>query len=884
MAILTLVILFLPLILSVVALISCHSVKERVQKLEAAVSSLKAAAGKQLPPPSAYSSIRSEAVSGQPLSSPNEPTQAKVEAQPVAENSYVHKIEETAPTTSAWKPSLKAGLNSDNKFSSLQQPSKSVPVKLSKDAEQSFNSHEQASANSLEQLFLGSLFDKLGALAFLIFVILFIKWLSPYLALTASMKVGAIYTLSLAFMAIGACSLPKQNMRGVAETLLGLGLASAIMITYAGSVYFELWDNYVTLVLASLILLGTYILAYFVQKRSVICLGALAGYANLVFIQTSIDSTFVFDFYLVILTLFCLIGTVRGRNWGALFSVHLIVSWIFILVRCLFNSESDFSTVALGAMWFVVLIYDLFRTEEGYTPRQLQFSVYLNHFVMILGSIIIYENGEFLATSVCAAVLLWALAKLHWDNKKILAGTLVNSSLLILALSTYGFEEPISRVVFLSALSLVSIAAAVYKTENSYLRDNLCFWNGCCNIMAFVVLLFADLGGRIDFFLTPDRNFWHLGALLSLISASSWLLSYLLIKYSPWSVEKEKLKNFSLWAAITLVYIYCGREIADLLERVFSKGFSGHALSWFSSVTVCSIYALHTALQAKVSKSKSFVVGYNLALIMSVWALLVYAPASIFLNRLNDFMPIVNLGFLAHAMTILALAAVFVISQTSVYAVGAIFVGWSLVHFEGGNIVNICGMESITSVLWMLYAAAVIFVGIGLKKSYVTKCGIFIVCITLLRVVTYDIISLPIGYKLLLFFVLGCAFLIVSYYYSKRAAASRNEENTTPPVHTADSPSVFSVENSVNSLEGIKAADTQLLDNTEGQKVVTTSPFGDKLPHEDGSTVASTDAVEEQDSKTLAETFNQTAAAKIDVGHGASSSTPVHKASWHTDS
>ncbi|MGM9992274.1 MAG: DUF2339 domain-containing protein [Candidatus Bruticola sp.] len=884
-AILSLIILLLPLILSIIAVASCNSVKNRLQKLESAFSRLQVGyVEKQLPPspPSAPLNNRTELFSGSaPLSSLKADKIETVDL-PAAEKKCVPEAE--ISNSLVHQTPFESALSSEDKAQKPWRPSKSGPAESPKKVEQNVAPSGHNAANSLEQFFLGNLFSKLGALAFLVFIILFIKWISPYLALTTAMKVGAVYALSSVFMAVGAFSLSKPNLRGLAETLLGVGLAAAIMITYAGSVYFELWDNYISLLLASLILLGTYVLAYFVQRRSVVCLGLLAGYANLVFIQASIDSTVVFDVYVVILTIFCLIGVMRSRNWGALFSTHIVVSWIFILVRYLFRSELDFSTVALAAMWLVVLVYDLFRTEEGYTPRQLKFSVSLNHFIMILGSIIIYKNGEFLATSVLAAVILWALAKLHWDNKKILAVTFVNSSLLILALSTYGFEEPISRVVFLSALSLVSIAVAMYKTENSFLRDNLCFWNSCCNTMAFVVLLFADLGGRIDFFFTPDRNlWWRLGTLSSLISVSSWLLSYLLIKYSSWASEKEKLEKFSLWAAITLIYIYCGREISELLEHLFAKGLKGFTFSWFSTVTVCSIYALHIAVQAKALKSKSFVVGYNIALSMSVFALLIYALVGAPLNRLHDFMPIVNLGFLAHAMTILALAAVFIISKVSIYAVGAILVGWALVHFEGGNIVSICGIDSITSVLWMLYAAAVLFVGIGFKKSYVTKCGIFIVCVTLIRVVTYDIISLSMGYKLLLFFVLGCAFLIVSYYYSKRTFVSKEEKNVISPLIETDSASDFAMSQPIES--GVKeswaAADTQLLEDKEVDSSITTSPFSDRWLQEDNSVGLCAD--EKNESKSAAEIIHVAEAKNELPKEGEACMPAACKASWHTD-
>jgi len=370
---------FLPFIFSVVAMASCQSLKKRVERLEASLERLVA------------------------VHQVGNDDQDKFGNAPATTSSVTNSVEEShraalslaKEKTSPAEPTTVTSLLTTGSASANASMHKAWPDSPKTAAPKSKIAASQAVAeNSLEQFFLGSLFNKLGALAIIVFVILFIKWLSPFLALTAAMKVGAVYIFSSVLVGLGFYLLPKDNMRGFSETLLGLGLASAIMITYAGSVYFDLWDNYVSLALASLILLGTYVLAYWAQRRSVICLGALAGYANLIFIQTSIDSTYVFDVYLVILALFCLVGTVRCQKCNSLFSINLAITWLFIATRTGIFEKADriFSPYALGAIWLIVLVYDYFRRQDENDTKQP--SVWINHLMMALGANCIYSEGQ----------------------------------------------------------------------------------------------------------------------------------------------------------------------------------------------------------------------------------------------------------------------------------------------------------------------------------------------------------------------------------------------------------------------------------------------------------------------------------------------------------
>lgn len=879
---------FLPFIFSVIAMASCQSLKKRVEALEVGLknlaSSFPVTTGRLSESEIKHHSQAKESMASSVCTDGEE--RAKLNNTPIAKSFS----ESARPTLSLTKEDA---LSSESVISLNQaaatEPESAAwvsPQKIIAQLEAKNNSvlpSSDSAENGLEQFFLGSLFNKLGALAIIVFVILFIKWLSPFLALTAAMKVGAVYALSSVLVGLGFYLLPKDNMRGFSETLLGLGLASAIMVTYAGSVYFDLWDNYVSLALASLILLGTYVLAYWAQRKSIICLGALAGYANLIFIQTSIDSTYVFDVYLVILALFCLIGTVRCQKWNSLFSINLAITWLFIATRTGIFEKADriFSPYALGAIWLIVLIYDYFRRQDENNPKQP--SVWINHLMMALGANCIYSEGQAFAAFMMAAVALFGLAKLRAENMNTLARAFVNAGLFVVGLSAYNFQEPLSRVIFLSIVGLVILWIAFNKVIKPEVQRRLFFWSGLHNALAFFIMLVADFNGKFDFFLSPDRELHKLAIIIFGVSIAAWLFGYLMFRHYN---GDEKYRDFNLWAGITLAYIYFGRELADILDRVLSlNGQQWWAFSCFSLVAVCSIYALQAMLQAKKAKSNAFAIGFNLALALSLFGLTINTLS--ITGIYAEFIPIVNIGFLAHALAILALAAAFVLYGSEIYLVGAVLSGWSLVHIEGHNIAAVCHLSSITSVLWMLYAAAILWGGVRFKNRYVTNCGIFIVCFTLLRVITYDIVNLPIGYKLLLFFVLGVALLLTSYYYSKHLSHNGTDippgvdiPTSTDPKPVSSVPAIDSQVSFSEDTQEFKETEIPDLSNQNAFKEVDSSvsqsPFSDRL-----------NEIESVESLTASVAENGAASEENTAENVAIESTQVPivagKASWHND-
>ena len=631
-------------------------------------------------------------------------------------------------------------------------------------------SGKDTAGGGVEKFFLGSLFNKVGALLILIFVILFVKWAAPYVFVTEWSKVIALYFLSGLFVGTGAYLYSKDNMRALAEVSIGLGFATALIDTFAGSVFFEVWNNYVSLVLASFLLVVMYVLAFYMQRFSVLALSMLAGYSNLIFICSVLDkSSFINSVYLPLLVLLCFIGAWRCRAWHSLASLNLFICWVF---SAGLHSDGAFSIWASAAMWAVCLVYDALREgeiriDELRSKPANPLSIYFNHLLMCLGGVLLYVPNDrisFFAISILAAVVLLGLALARFEVAANLAKAFINTALCITAISALILSTGLAGLIFLAVTGSIVMYVAIFKVTNAELSRKL---STCSIIYSFLMtaMVFWNFAkGELIFFASSEFVFSQMAVVLFAFTIAVWVAEYFVFRVCR--PEEKGLSEVALWAAVALAFIYFDLELIQLLEKVLYNAFDTHkaeSIITMSRITLAAIYGLVTAMRYKAFPSKLFLASGVLVLGYSSLVLCSYAVIG---RKL--FIPVFNVGFIAYTITILAVVVYYLAFRSKFALVVSLLLGWALLHTEGGNFVRVCGLESITSILWALYAAVALFVGISKKNSPVTWTGIFIACVTVVRVMLYDISELPTGYKLISCLVLGTSLMAISYYYHKR--------------------------------------------------------------------------------------------------------------------
>lgn len=144
--------------------------------------------------------------------------------------------------------------------------------------------------NDVEKLFLGNIFNKIGALAIFVGLIIFIKLISPYIIFTPWIKLSLGFLTGFAFIGASLFIRTKEKMRNYSEVLLGVGFGALFITTYCGSTILELLDTPVVFTIATALLLAAYYMADKLKTVSMLSISLIAGYLNPFFINRTFDA------------------------------------------------------------------------------------------------------------------------------------------------------------------------------------------------------------------------------------------------------------------------------------------------------------------------------------------------------------------------------------------------------------------------------------------------------------------------------------------------------------------------------------------------------------------------------------------------------------------
>ena len=144
--------------------------------------------------------------------------------------------------------------NSGSEISKSHEPlSKQVASVIEKDQikeetvyqERPSEEERKEGNKSIENIFFGSLFNKIGAVALVVAAGIFITFVSQFITFTPAMRVAAGFIAGLAFVFVSLNMHKKSNnMKPYAEVLLGVGLAVLFISTYCATGVFHLISTY----------------------------------------------------------------------------------------------------------------------------------------------------------------------------------------------------------------------------------------------------------------------------------------------------------------------------------------------------------------------------------------------------------------------------------------------------------------------------------------------------------------------------------------------------------------------------------------------------------------------------------------------------------------
>lgn len=611
-------------------------------------------------------------------------------------------------------------------------------------------------SSDFEKIFLGNIFNKIGALAVLIGIIIFIKLISPFVIFTPAVKITLGFLTGISLI-IGALKLhTKENLQNYSEVLLGTGFGALFISTYCASALFELFNLPVTFSVATALLLAAFYLADKLKTVSMLAISLVAGYLNPFFIhhENIISPNFLMG-YLIFVNMLSIIYTCRNKSRNTINTINI---WLTCLTALFYFKGNNI--IAPTILWAAYFVYDLLCTIKQTVKdnKPLNYSNFAV-FAMLTLTVYTHDNTAIAITILIIGILYGAAVFIKKDDE---IKNYINMFLAALNLSVFYFtKDSLYTRLIIWSVEAVILSYCAYRHKYKTLAD----WaSGLC-AAAFVTLLFIDnVIYAKDIF--QFKSIWNMRlASFAPLIISTGLSYYILSKTDE---RFKTVSNLFRFETVTLAYLYIGFEANDILNKYLTNAHT--SVAFIKNMTNAILGFIYTINLKKLYNATKFEV-FNFAsgfigICTLTYILLTgtdYKPAS-------SFIPLINIRFAAFMAGIATFALYARWTKQEIYKYLGVTLGFLLIHIEVSNLLDkytLLNADYLISLSWILYAGIVTAVGIFTGKKFLKLSGIVLCILSIFRIFLYDLINVDILYKFIAFLTLGTILLVLSYFYNK---------------------------------------------------------------------------------------------------------------------
>lgn len=604
----------------------------------------------------------------------------------------------------------------------------------------------------LQKALLGNIFNKIGALAIIIAVIILIKLVSPFIVITPVMKFVSGILLGSGLLVAGSVIHKKENLKNYSEVLLGTGFATYFITTYCGATVLDLYGSITALIIGGVLLASTYMVSDKLKTASMIIVGLVGGYLTPVFAEASIEEIFGFIIFLNTLSL---VFTLKNQKYKLLNTINLALSMlcmtnIYVFKVFLFKNE-EVSYVYPLVLWGVYILYDLFRDKASLIDN---ISSWINYALLTVFSLLLFSNAhEKLGIAfVVTALIYLLLAGSSRVAQNLLYKTYEYFVLLNVWLYIVFILNDVQSVISWTVVALIlSVLAATFKLY--YLVPAVVGFYST----AFVGALIAQSGNEVCLIakyapIVNPRTFVFMIPVVCMMFSSMFLRGFAI-----------RAANWVKFMGLSMGYIYAVGEVNSYLMRISEDDdfINFNRLMIFTIIGY--IYSLNAKKIANLTQSLLFNFAsysiFSLATILLLCGSYWYPDA---------YLPIVNLRFAAYLLAIVACVMISRWDKVDFFKYVAVFLGFLLCHSESAGIPKLYGegWQYLISLSWVLYSGIATIVGIVKNRRYLINAGIGIIILTIARIFIYDLAKVDALYKLVAFLALGIILMLVSYIYT----------------------------------------------------------------------------------------------------------------------
>lgn len=596
----------------------------------------------------------------------------------------------------------------------------------------------------LQKALLGNIFNKIGAVAIIVALIIFIKLVSPYIVITPLMKVIFAYLAGIGLLGGGFYLHKKETLKNYAEVMLGTGFADLFITTFCAYTIFNFLNTPSVIVIGSALVITTYVLADKMKTLSMLIIGLIGAYLTPFCAKAGMNSILSYMLFInMISSAFTLKHT--KTNWA-----NIINLFLTMMIFLIYSIGDDISIVFPIILWGIYIIYDILRDKENRIDNT---TCYINYGILTLFSSIIFRDAYNKLGILLGVTALLYLGLSYYSRK--LGNKLYRfyeySALVNIWLVVFFLLNTFQSAIAWSILALLT-TYIIQKFDAQHLKGGVIWYY----TTAIIATLCAKFSGQ-NCLVTVYEPIFNIRTLLFMFPVLSIITSAYIFKK-----DNPKMHNLLLFSGISLGYIYLTGEINSIL----SKSIQDSKLLDFNrnmiNIIIGIVYALNTKRIAKTNNSQLFNIAGLVIFGVSLFALMI---CSYFYY--GSYIVLFNMKVCAFA---LAIASCFVFAKwdnTDIYKYIGIVLGFLICHSESNQIYQQNSkMEYVISLSWVLYSGITTIAGILRNKRFLINTGIALIILTILRIFIYDLAHVEAIFKLIAFLALGVILMLVSYIYT----------------------------------------------------------------------------------------------------------------------
>ncbi len=607
--------------------------------------------------------------------------------------------------------------------------------------------------SDFEKLFLGNIFNKIGAVALIVAFIIFLKLANIKITETMQILIALFSGLGCIF---GAYKLHEKEFKNYAEVLMGLGFGVLFVTIYCATTLYGLMPYPLSAACGALLVLATFFIAEKFKTFSTIAIGMVAGYLNPFFLCSDVNVEYLF-FYLIVMNLISLVYVYRNSDKIALNFVNLVLTTLTIFIYSLFNKETILIVYPL-ALWILYLINDVISLEKNKSFKLPEaYLSALNYFIFLFFAVLVYVNADFEKIGIITlfAGMMYTYLAFSKKSKDFAYGILFS----LLFATYYLVQNPTLKVAFWS-LEVLGITYVSKRYQWKFLHN----W-----VYAFVLAVLVGICctrfGIWDVVYKEIPMFYLRGCLFAVPIGAIWGCSRIL------KTENSSLSNVLQWVYITIAYLFAFSEVEYLSNRYVdysSKYLVFENVKFMLNVTLGFLYTIQTRKIFNAVGLELFRISSYFMYFLSMLGLLI---ASCLYVDSTVYIPIFNARFMAFMFAIAANMYYAKHTKSVMYSYLSILLGLIIFSIE---VVCLCSTNYnfdnpiVLSLAWLIYSAILITVGILKDVKELKLSGIWITILALLKILLFDMSDVEALYRTIAFFVAGLILMGVSYLYTKK--------------------------------------------------------------------------------------------------------------------